>query len=348
MKIKLCSFHLWIRIISIASLLIPIVVSRIRTGRLPGGQTVFASLLAASTVLILLPVADEDIRTSLIFALLVLIDSGCCALIGFPCAVCVLVCLLLILVHQIYRLSARHSVLRSLFKPQAVWYSLESHQRLILSLCTGLLALLAVALPGHPVAVCLLSALLLLLYVLLYYRALTGRCLLLSRRREKIVKRMISNIEDSSRQALSGDDREEIEKEKNIFEKITNIMVSHRPFLDPDYSIQDLADTTYINKTYVSKTINNISGKNFRQFVNCYRVQYAMELLEENPRLSVIELAEKSGFHSSVTFTMAFKLNMGETPGEYTLKLRAGLVSPLSTRQERGLQRGSQSCGQGG
>ncbi len=346
MKINLFSFHFWIRLISLGCFIVPVAVSRIRTGHSPAHDALFLPLIAASAVMIMLPVANENIRLSFVFAILVFIASTCFALIGFPSMLYAAICLILILIHQALRLSLRYAVLRSLFQPQAVWYSLESHLRLLLSFGDGLLALFVMVMPRRPFSGYLIFAVLLSWYLLLYYRALSGRCLLLSRRREKIVKRMICSCTDISEQALCGEDGDELEKARNLFEKLTWIMVSRRPFLDPDYSLQDLSDTAYINKTYVSRTINTVSGKNFRQFVNGYRVQYAMELLEDNPRLTVRELAEKSGFHSSVTFTMAFKLNIGETPGEYSIRLRSGLLSPLSSPRGQAPKPEPQSSGQ--
>lgn len=348
MKIYFRTLHFWIRMISLACILTPMILIRLTAGRPPVPEVLVFSLLSASTVLIMLPIADENVIFSLVFALLELADSTCFALIDFPGSLFVFACLLLVLIHQILRVSARHAVLRTLFKPQAVWYSLESHLRLLLSFALGLLALLALAAPDHPLAGYLLSGLFALMYLLLYYRSVSGRCLLLSRRKEKIVKRMIGKMEDASRHVLSGEEKEELEKIRNLFDRITRIMAMRQPFLNPDYSLQDLADSTYTNKTYVSKTINVMSGKNFRQFVNGYRIQYALELLEENPRLTVTELAEKCGYHSNVTFSMAFKLNIGEPPGEYIVKLRSGLVVRPSIRPERELIPEPQSCGQGG
>ena len=87
----------------------------------------------------------------------------------------------------------------------------------------------------------------------------------------------------------------------------------------------DLSAAVYTNKSYLSKAINLMTGQNFRQFINTYRVNYSKELMRGNRDLKVLEVAVMSGFHSSVTFGMAFKLNCGETPGEYLQKLRAGL-----------------------
>ena len=43
----------------------------------------------------------------------------------------------------------------------------------------------------------------------------------------------------------------------------------------------------------------------------------AYELTLLNPRLKVAELAMMSGFHSGVTFTLAFRLFLGKTPSDW-------------------------------
>lgn len=110
-----------------------------------------------------------------------------------------------------------------------------------------------------------------------------------------------------------------------LLARVEAVMTSEKPFLSETYCLMDMASSVYTNKTYLSKTINELTGKNFRQYINAYRVEYAVRLMHENNKLRVSELSELSGFHSPVTFGMAFKLIMGETPGEYLQKLKAGL-----------------------
>ena len=116
-----------------------------------------------------------------------------------------------------------------------------------------------------------------------------------------------------------------VEEMKKMMERVEELMRSQKPFLSETYCLMDMAASVYTNKTYLSRTINMLTGKNFRQYINSYRVEYALQLMKDDHKLRVSELAELAGFHSSVTFGMAFKLNMGETPGEYLQKLKAGL-----------------------
>ena len=113
------------------------------------------------------------------------------------------------------------------------------------------------------------------------------------------------------------DKAEEDKKMNNLYNRVMIYMNEKKPFLDPDFHMEDMAEEMYSNKLYLSRTINILSGRNFRQFINYHRIQYAISLFKKDPRLKVGEVATMSGFHSSVSFNMAFKVNMGKTPTEW-------------------------------
>ena len=108
-----------------------------------------------------------------------------------------------------------------------------------------------------------------------------------------------------------------------IFERIKDYMENKQPYLEYDFQMSDMAEAVYTNKSYVSKTINAMAGKNFCQFVNSYRVRYAVHVMHKNPKIKVGELALMSGFSSMVSFDMAFKLHMNTTPSEYLRSIQA-------------------------
>ena len=107
-----------------------------------------------------------------------------------------------------------------------------------------------------------------------------------------------------------------------LYDRCCRYMTEHRPFLVASFSLQDLANAVYTNKGYLSKTINRFSGRNFRQYVNYYRVMYAMELYRNNLSLRISELAELSGFHSTTSFFQSFKTVMGEPPSHWCSRMR--------------------------
>ncbi len=99
-------------------------------------------------------------------------------------------------------------------------------------------------------------------------------------------------------------------------------MAERKPFLVESFSLEDLSRALFTNRVYLSKTINYFSGKNFRNYVNYYRVMYAMELFRKNRSLKVTELGSLAGFHSGTTFNQAFKTVMEESPSTWCARLR--------------------------
>lgn len=105
--------------------------------------------------------------------------------------------------------------------------------------------------------------------------------------------------------------------------KLFKLFDEEKPFLSPDLTIGEVAVKMFTNKVYLSKTINLKMDKNFRDFVNYYRVKEAMEIYVKNPTISISELCSLSGFRNAASFTNAFKLNSGYTPGEWCRVMRS-------------------------
>ena len=107
-----------------------------------------------------------------------------------------------------------------------------------------------------------------------------------------------------------------------LYDRCCRYMADRKPFLVESFSLGDLASVLFTNKVYLSKTINYYSGKNFRCYINYYRVMYAMELFRKNKSLTVSELGALAGFHSGTTFNQAFKVVMQESPSTWCARLR--------------------------
>lgn len=104
---------------------------------------------------------------------------------------------------------------------------------------------------------------------------------------------------------------------RDLYERVLDFVKGEKAFLNGNLSIDDVAKHTFTNKVYVSKAINKYSGKNFCQFVNYFRIQHSLEVFDENPHLTVTQMALLSGFHSPVSFNTSFKLYMNESPSEW-------------------------------
>ena len=115
-----------------------------------------------------------------------------------------------------------------------------------------------------------------------------------------------------------------------LYDRCCRYMTERRPYLVDSFSLQDLANAVYTNKGTLSRTINRFSGRNFRQYVNYYRVMYAMDLYRKNMGLRITDLSQLSGFHSVTSFFQSFKAVMGEPPSQWCARVRRKQSSNLN------------------
>lgn len=92
-------------------------------------------------------------------------------------------------------------------------------------------------------------------------------------------------------------------------------------YLDKDLTIWDLTEKLGTNRTYVSKIINKDFGLTFTVFVNNYRVDHAIRLLNGHKHYTVEDVAEMSGFGSANSLYRAFLAKEGTSLTQY----RSGL-----------------------
>ena len=133
----------------------------------------------------------------------------------------------------------------------------------------------------------------------------------------------ITRVDSGAGGEIKGDDRY-----KELYERIMLYFEMTRPYLRGDLTINDVVKVVYSNKVYISQAICHYTGRNFRQFVNYHRVMYSIDLFRSNLELKVSDLSEKSGFNNMVSYTMAFRLFMNETPSEWCRKERAKILKP--------------------
>ena len=112
---------------------------------------------------------------------------------------------------------------------------------------------------------------------------------------------------------------------RNVFERVEEYFRSDSPYLENGLSIGDVSDHIFTNKVYVSRAISECSGMNFCQYVNGYRIRYAMDCFCEDPTLRVAELAFMSGFKTVASYNMAFRRVVGEMPSEWTRRITVEL-----------------------
>ena len=124
---------------------------------------------------------------------------------------------------------------------------------------------------------------------------------------------------NSMEDADSRTDSEDALNER-VFAAVSQAMEDSEAWCDPDFSLEQLSDLAGYNSKYVSKAINDKTGKNFRTFLNEYRIREASRRLldrENSGRYTNEYIGELVGFRSRSTFNTVFKKITGLTPKEY-------------------------------
>ena len=106
---------------------------------------------------------------------------------------------------------------------------------------------------------------------------------------------------------------------EEINEKLLDYIHEEKPYLNPELSLQDLADKLDVKRHHLSNVINQKHNKNFYEFINQYRITEVKAMLTdpENKHLKLISLAYDAGFNSKATFNRIFKQTTNMTPSQF-------------------------------
>ncbi len=121
------------------------------------------------------------------------------------------------------------------------------------------------------------------------------------------------NKEGSTVKNLSSDALVEYTK------KLTHFLENDKLYLNPELTLQQLADHIQLPKYQLTQLLNRHIKKNFYLLINQYRVEEAKMRLSnfEYKHLTVVAIGFDSGFKSKSTYNTIFKQETGQTPSEY-------------------------------
>ncbi|MGB8190679.1 MAG: helix-turn-helix domain-containing protein [Chitinophagaceae bacterium] len=100
---------------------------------------------------------------------------------------------------------------------------------------------------------------------------------------------------------------------------LPQLMASSRAYLEPDITIDRLAQMISSNRHHLSQVLNEKLGLSFYDYVNSYRVDEARELLADPAKSGdkIATIAYDAGFNSLSAFNEVFKKWTGQTPSQY-------------------------------
>jgi AraC-like DNA-binding protein len=115
------------------------------------------------------------------------------------------------------------------------------------------------------------------------------------------------------------DDSEKREQMQRVKQKLEHLMNQKKPYTNPKLTIAELAELMNVDMRLLSRVINEIHEKNFHDFINTYRINEFIRLMNNDKykNYTFLALAFEVGFNSKTAFNRSFKKMMNKTPREY-------------------------------
>lgn len=105
--------------------------------------------------------------------------------------------------------------------------------------------------------------------------------------------------------------------DNSTFSVIAAYMEDKRPYTEPDYSVEMLADELHLRPRRVSEAIKSAGYSGYREYVTILRLDCFHALATEHPERSIKELMFAAGFKSKATFYRNFKTRYGTTATQF-------------------------------
>jgi len=139
-----------------------------------------------------------------------------------------------------------------------------------------------------------------------------------------IEKHKVDETTDNQLEASSNsqDDEKSTQQMATLYAKIVDVMGNKKPYTDPEFDIIHLAALIGTNKSYISRTINKIEGKNFRTWLSEYRNNIVINCICANSDISINDLCEIAGYANRETLSRHFKSINGITLSEFKDQLK--------------------------
>lgn len=180
---------------------------------------------------------------------------------------------------------------------------------------TGLIALLVV-----------LASALAMTYFFYKKKSRLYRAIVLQNRESMLREQMLmEQIEKLRRQGAAAPSGTPLPtgKQHDLMSGFTTLMMEQKLFTEPTLTVADVARALNTNRTYLSKAINESTGKTFTQVINDYRIREAIaQIADLDANKPLKQIAVEVGFSSLSTFYSTFQSSVGMTPALYRAQLR--------------------------
>ena len=106
-------------------------------------------------------------------------------------------------------------------------------------------------------------------------------------------------------------------REQQLITALNRVMVSDRPYVNPNLKLADLAASIGATTHELSSLLNGPLNNSFHQYVNEHRIGLAKQLITTEEHLTLEAIGQACGFNARSTFYSAFKKQVGTTPAKF-------------------------------
>jgi AraC-like DNA-binding protein len=107
-----------------------------------------------------------------------------------------------------------------------------------------------------------------------------------------------------------------------LLEKRIEEWIDCKGFTERGITIDTLSAWLYTNQKYLSAYINTHKKQTFRKWINELRIEEAKILLLQEPKTTLTEIANRTGFSEKSHFLHQFKEQTGVSPTEWKNSVR--------------------------
>lgn len=102
-------------------------------------------------------------------------------------------------------------------------------------------------------------------------------------------------------------------KSNHLVEQVKEYVRHH---YDQEITLTEIADSLYVNRSYLSQLFKRVTGETFVTYLNRFRIEKAKERMREKHYL-ISEISEMVGYQNPTYFSQVFKSITGKSPSEY-------------------------------
>lgn len=120
------------------------------------------------------------------------------------------------------------------------------------------------------------------------------------------------DISNSSDRTVVHDTDNEADLDISI--RFERFMLQERAFLNPEITLDDVAERLGVGRDVVSDMMDDVFGISFSVYLNMLRIDYAEQYILNNDNVTQKDIARACGYSSAASFNVAFTRQIGVTP----------------------------------